>query len=406
MLYLVAKVLKILTAPAMMTAAVAGCLLIILASGTPVCAEAAPHRKLERLKENYGETQRKMTESREEIRVFTEKERNVLDDLNDIDRSIDLTRKKIAASEKELRNLEDRITSVQTESGIVEEAVQAHEIHADRRMISLYKLGNIGRMRVLAAADSLTDFLRRRKALERILESDRMVLEEYGRRTAALAALNAELDERKRQRADVEEDLRRQLGEMKTERNRREELLADIRGRKALRKAALASLEQRAAALDRKIQSFRRETSALQKSSEETAGGFSRLKGLLKMPVKGTVTATFGPNRNKEYGVVNFQSGIDIQADRGEPIHAVYGGRVIFSSWFKGYGNMVIIDHEDHYYTLYAHAEELFKQKGEIVQADEVIGTVGDSGAMTGSSLHFEVRHHGKPVDPLTWVKN
>jgi septal ring factor EnvC (AmiA/AmiB activator) len=123
------------------------------------------------------------------------------------------------------------------------------------------------------------------------------------------------------------------------------------------------------------------------------------------MPVKGTIVSTFGPYRNEAFGVMNFQSGIDIQADRGEPIRSVYRGRVIFSSWFKGYGNMVIIDHGEHYYTLYAHAEELFKKKGDRVHADEVIATVGNSGPLGVSGLHFEVRHHGKPVDPMTWLK-
>jgi septal ring factor EnvC (AmiA/AmiB activator) len=102
---------------------------------------------------------------------------------------------------------------------------------------------------------------------------------------------------------------------------------------------------------------------------------------------------------------MNFQSGIDIQAEKGAPVHAVCSGQVIYSSWFKGYGNMIIIDHGDHYYTLYAHLEELFKTNGDIVQAGEVIATVGDSGSMSGPGLHFEVRHHGKPVDPEKWLK-
>jgi septal ring factor EnvC (AmiA/AmiB activator) len=346
-----------------------------------------------------------MTESREEIRAFTKKEKHTLDSLNEIDLSIDQARKRIVASEKELRILEDEVSTVLAESEAVKEAVQARETHAGKRMVSLYKLGSLGRMHVLASADSLTDFLGRRKALERILENDRVILEDYGRRTAELAELSAQLARQKQQRAAMEEAHRLQLREMKTQRRRRKELLAEIRDQKALREATLASLRKRAVELDRKIQSFRVESPEKEGAPGEAKGAFSRLKGLLNMPVKGKIMKFFGPYRNKEYGVMNFQSGIDIKADRGEPIHSVYGGRVIFSNWFKGYGNMVIIDHEDHYYTLYAHAEELFKQKGDRVHTDEVIGTVGDSGAIGGPSLHFEVRHRGKPVDPMTWLK-
>jgi murein hydrolase activator len=66
---------------------------------------------------------------------------------------------------------------------------------------------------------------------------------------------------------------------------------------------------------------------------------------------------------------------------------------------------MLIIDHGDHYYTVYAHLEEVFKIKGDRVEKDEVIATVGDSGSLMGPGLHFEVRHHGKPMDPLQWIK-
>ena len=405
MLYFSQKVLKVLTAFGVVPAVVLGVTLLFVAGDTAAYGEEGPPRKLERLKENLGETQRKITESREDLRAFTGKERRAIDSLNEIDLAIDQARKKIAASEKELRIIDDEISAVQAASETVEKAVQAREGHARKRMVSLYKLNSLGRMHVLASADSLTDYLGRRKALARILETDRVVLEDYGRRTAELAELSARLARRKQQRASTEEAYRRQLGDMKIQRRRREELLAEIRDQKALGEAAMASLEQRAAELDRKIQSFRIETPEKAAPAGEAKGAFSRLKGLLNMPVKGTITTSFGPYRDKEYGAMNFQSGIDIQADRGEPIHSVYRGRVIFSSWFKGYGNMVIVDHEDHYYTLYAHAEELFKQKGDSVHTDEVIGTVGDSGAMGSASLHFEVRHHGKPVDPMTWLR-
>lgn len=123
------------------------------------------------------------------------------------------------------------------------------------------------------------------------------------------------------------------------------------------------------------------------------------------MPVKGKIISSFGLYKNTEFNVMNIQSGIDIKADRGSPVHSVMEGEVIYSSWFKGYGNMIIIDHGDHYYTLYAHVEELYKKKGDKVITDEVIATTGDSGSMSGPGLHFEIRHHGKPVDPVKWLK-
>ena len=77
----------------------------------------------------------------------------------------------------------------------------------------------------------------------------------------------------------------------------------------------------------------------------------------------------------------------------------------MFAQWLKGYGNLMIINHGNNYYTLYAHVEEMYKKKGEQVDIGEIIGTAGDTGSIKGPCLHFEVRHHGKPVDPLKWLK-
>ncbi len=123
------------------------------------------------------------------------------------------------------------------------------------------------------------------------------------------------------------------------------------------------------------------------------------------MPVNGKIVQFFGSYTNTEFNLINFRSGINIRAERGEPISAVYKGRTLYASWFKGYGNMIIIDHGSNHYTVYAHVEELFKQKGDRVETGEVIATVGDTGSIYGSRLYFEVRYHGKPMDPLLWIK-
>lgn len=385
----------------------AGLVLLAAAAGSPASEDERSPAALERLKETYGETRREMREKQEDIRQLADKEHQALDSLDEIDRSIDRTRKKIVSSEAALRTIEAEMSTVLSRFEVVETAVRERKIHAEKRMVGLYKLHNLGRMNVIATAESLADFLGRRKALERVVESDRLILEDYRRRREELAELSAKLARRRQERTAAEEAHRLQVDEMEGKRRQRETLLAEIRDQKAVREATLASLGERAARLDRKIQSFRIESPEKEEPAEKVNGdgGFGRLKGLLNMPVKGTITNSFGRYRNKASGVMNFQSGIDIQADRGEPIRSVYRGRVIFSSWFKGYGNMLIIDHEDYYYTLYAHAEELFKQKGDSVHAGEVIGTVGDGGTMGGPSLHFEVRHHGKPVNPMTWLK-
>ena len=164
--------------------------------------------------------------------------------------------------------------------------------------------------------------------------------------------------------------------------------------------SAIGALVQSAAAL-----SGRLETMGLSGRPDLDDTSFSRQKGQLPLPVEGQVVSRFGRTRNGSYNAFTFQSGIDIKVERGEPVRSVFKGEVMFADWLKSYGNLIIINHGDNYYTLYAHVEEMFKKKGEIVGTGEVIATAGDTGSIKGNCLHFEVRHHGKPVNPMKWLK-
>ena len=196
-----------------------------------------------------------------------------------------------------------------------------------------------------------------------------------------------------------------QIKVMARERSTRKQLLDDIRSQKALELAAIDALTQAANDLDDKIKSINRDMDAAVTEKNTSLKAFSAYKGLLIMPVQGRIISLFGPYKNPKYDITNFRSGIDIKAEKGEPIRAVFRGKVLYASWFKGYGNMIILDHSNNYYTIYAHLEEIFKSKGDTVESHEVIATVGDTGSMAGAKLYFEVRHHGKPENPLMWLK-
>ena len=147
---------------------------------------------------------------------------------------------------------------------------------------------------------------------------------------------------------------------MSRERQKRSQLLDNIRKKRSLKLAVLESLKQAAADLDHTVISLKFGADLTEPQKNISLKSFSTLKGLLNMPVKGKIISFFGPHKNNEFKTVNFQSGIEIKADKGEPIRAVYNGQVLYASWFKGYGNMIIIDHKNNYNTLYAHAQDIF----------------------------------------------
>ena len=245
--------------------------------------------------------------------------------------------------------------------------------------------------------------VQRQSALERILGLDNVQRESLLQDYERWSFLQIDLENSREQELTLEGRHEAQIRKLDREKAVRAALLEDVRSQKRLETAAISALQTAAGELDDVIASLTRDDPA--PDTPPPPGSLGTLKGLLDAPVKGKITNFFGPFKNTRYNVMNFRSGIDFKSERGEPVQAVFGGKVLFADWFKGYGNMLIIDHGHNYCTLYAHVEELFKQKGDAVEAGEVIATVGDSGTLSGPGLYFEVRHHGKPEDPQQWIK-
>jgi septal ring factor EnvC (AmiA/AmiB activator) len=98
------------------------------------------------------------------------------------------------------------------------------------------------------------------------------------------------------------------------------------------------------------------------------------------------------------------QNGIEIEAPSLAPVGAVYDGHVVFASWFQGYGKLLIIGHPGNVYSLYGHLSDIKVKEGDIVNRGEEVGWVGDTGSLSGTSLYFEIREDGQPVDPEEWL--
>jgi septal ring factor EnvC (AmiA/AmiB activator) len=136
---------------------------------------------------------------------------------------------------------------------------------------------------------------------------------------------------------------------------------------------------------------------------DESADGhrFADLKGELHLPARGDVVGKFGAMRSE--GMT--WKGIFIKAGNGQPVKAVASGRVVFADWLRGFGNMIIVDHGGGYMSLYGTAESLLRKVGDPVKAGEDIATCGNSGGNAETGIYFELRHLGKPVDPLAWAR-
>ncbi len=128
---------------------------------------------------------------------------------------------------------------------------------------------------------------------------------------------------------------------------------------------------------------------------------FEQLKGQLVLPVKGEVANKFGSARPDS---TVLWKGLLVRAAAGQAVKAVASGRVVFADWLRGFGNLLIIDHGKGYMSLYGNNETLYKQVGDTLRGGDTVATIGNSGGNEDSGLYFELRHEGKPLDPVKWL--
>ncbi|MFQ5960345.1 MAG: murein hydrolase activator EnvC family protein [Candidatus Methylomirabilales bacterium] len=321
-------------------------------------------------------------------------------------------RQKLRQKTQELKTLEARlkddgraIRTKQREIKRTDRQTQAITERWARRLRALYKQGQFGIYRLLFSADSLTDMARRMKYLRTIAAHDRALSARYTTSLAALKEKQASLKARRTTRAKNRKRLQSTQAAIADEKWRQRILLARLREEKEGYLTAIREMEEVSARLQKLIKKLTREAKTRAKPSLALPKGpFTARKGKLPWPTKGKVAFPFGRQENPKFKVVTFNKGIGIRAPLGQKIQVVYDGTILYAGWFRGYGKLVIVDHGQGFYSLYAHASDLLVHVGDVVRAGQAIGRVGETGSLEGPQLYFELRYRGEPQDPLAWL--
>jgi septal ring factor EnvC (AmiA/AmiB activator) len=151
--------------------------------------------------------------------------------------------------------------------------------------------------------------------------------------------------------------------------------------------------------LKEKAQRLETLISQLQERKAEAGKSFSARKGQLSWPVNGDLLVGFGTQQNQDLGTLYQSHGIEIAARPGEKIYAVAAGKVVYASWFKGYGNLLIVAHEGGYHSLYAQVDQVLKKPGDMISDHELLAIAA------GQGIYFELRYNGAPLNPLSWLE-
>jgi len=372
-------------------------------------------RRLHDKREQLDRVQRELERERRRATQIARKERSLFEELDRIEHQLRQKGRELRGLQEKLQVSTQRLQRLRTEIGLTQAQLDQLQAMVRRRLRAIYKQGRFGYVRVLLSAEDLADGGRRMKYLAAIAGQDQRMVAAYGATLEALQKRHAELESSKAELVKHQRAVEAKRAEILDEQGARRRLLALVQERKREHLAAIHQLEQAARELQDLIGRLQGEARAQTKrrpgaetplvpGRSDGRGAFAALKGRLPWPTPGTVVSSFGRQEHPRYKTVTFNRGIEIAAGEQRRFVAVFDGTVLYADWFKGYGRLIILDHGDGYYTVYAHASQILVKVGDRVSRDQPIGLVGEGGDADGAQLYFEVRHRGRPQDPLAWL--
>lgn len=377
-------------------------ILVVLFLLTPVGAPAQRHRRtprssnkkvaalqsrLERLRnqktvlQNKLHTNKKLThQTLQEIARVDQQLSNVEDALQETDRQLVDSRVKQKQVEGELQVASDKLTVVK------------NEVRA--RLKRIYSNGPTSSLSVLLGSHTGGELAARSEMMAQIAKSDRKVFVQYKVLRAEVAGRKQAADAIVIQVTTLERQQKAQQDELQDIRVEKGQKVKDLEKQAGELEEAIQQFQQDEAQLTSQIDSFMRQLSKAGAKLPPFVGGFMR-------PVPGRITSGFGYRYHPILHIKRLHAGIDFSAPTGTPVRAAASGVVAASQYMRGYGNVVMIAHGSDMSTVYGHLSRRMVSAGTHVTKGQVIGASGATGLATGPHLHFEVRVHGRPVNPL-----
>lgn len=213
-----------------------------------------------------------------------------------------------------------------------------------------------------------------------------------------LSAAETQLQQSRDKLERLMQQQRQQNLKLQQRQSQRKTLLSKLNSQINTKEQQLKQLQEDESALSKLLQNLPSQT----QGDNVSFSNLSKLKGKLKWPTTGKINNRFGSPRNQ--GQMKWQ-GTTIAGKEDQKIRSIAPGRVIFADWIRGYGLMLIIDHNNGYMSLYGHNKMLYKDVGDTISSNETIATLGNSSDNNSPYLYFEMRHKGKPVDPAMWCR-
>jgi septal ring factor EnvC (AmiA/AmiB activator) len=353
-------------------------------------------------KKELSDVQKKLSQEEAKVKSAAKKEKSLLSELEDINSSIKSKQGELNSYDRELAETRSKITYLEDEITKLTGEMSMKKGKLKERLRELYKQRLSGDIAlILFSSKDYNDLLKRSRYISLVAYNDNRMMNNYSKNIEDYSAKKRHMETLQRAARANRESARQKMEEMSAEHSKKDRLLASIRSERSANEKMVEELKAASTRLQDMV-------TKLEKQEEEAslAGrGFTEMKGRLPWPVSGSVLVPFGKYNDPSFNIPVFKNGIEIEITSDSTINAVHGGKVVFADRFKGFGQLVIVNHEKGYHTLYGNLEEIFHKTGDIINTGSPVGKIRAPGPQQVSTLYFEIRYKGKPVDPAGWLK-
>ena len=344
---------------------------------------------------------------RDEINNLQKKEIGYLETLHKIEKLLQDAKKELQTIEKDLEFAQKEIKAAEDKVIIEKEKMKEKTGLLESRLRQIYKYRLTGYLEILFNSESFSDFLTRFRYIKNILSLDAEIINDIRQQIKKIENNKINLENREEILSLLKTEVEKEKENIEFSIKSKKSIINKIDSEKEVHLKSLKELEQSSQEIKNIIERIykqQEEDSNEASRKEVPAIALKPKKGILALPVQGKLISEYGRQKNTDFNTYTFNSGIDISAPLGQVVRAAGSGEVIYTGNIKGYGQIIIIDHGGRVTTLYAHLSKILIDIGDKAKKEQVIGQVGDSGGVSSTRLHFEVRVEGKPTDPMNWL--
>lgn len=359
-----------------------------------IAAPAAPQRNdLDRIRGDITRLRARLDEVKRQAQSAAR-------ELEEVDLELGIRTRELELAAAAEAKLDGEQKQIESEVAALVPKIEQQKSDLRKRLVALYRLGGLSYVRMFLALDENQNPIEAMSMLSYLVTRDARLVSRFQSARQELFVRRQQLADRQARLHQTRLIVEQRRLAVVAARDQQQRVVAKLNAEESGTSQQLAALEEKARRLQRLVNVLSQQQRGIANPLD-----IRSVQGALAWPVEGKVIEQFGRQRNPKFSTFTVNNGLKIEAVAGTPVRAVFQGTVLFSQWFKGYGNLIILDHGNRIFSLYGNLKAPSVAVGDHIATGQAIAGVGESEDASAGHLYFEIRQDNHPEDPQKWLR-